>query len=390
MAYFSPYIDETGMNIPAFEDIRDDLIASMKQIFGQDIYIDEDSMDYQQISIFARKIYDTNSLALLVYNNRTPNTAIGASLDNLCALVGITRKPATFSTVQLTITGDPNTVINNGKAFDGTNTWLLPDTVTIPSNGIITVECQCEVAGNITAASNTITQIMTPTYGWLSVTNNYSAVPGSDIESDTELRGRFAKSTELPSSTVIDGITAAIESVEGVTRVAAYENDTNSTSSEGFPAHSITYVVEGGSNAEVGEQIYYKKTPGCYTNGTTSVQIASSYGLPATIRFYRPTYKNIYVNIALTKLPTFTDSYLDDIKDAIVKYINDLQISDDVYTNMIMAVALGQMGQITSPAYSITSVQLSTDGTTYSSSDVSCAFNEAATISRENINITAT
>ena len=65
MAYFPPYIDETGMHIPTYSDIRDDLISSMKEIFGNDIYIDEDSQDYQQISIFAKKIFDTNALALL-------------------------------------------------------------------------------------------------------------------------------------------------------------------------------------------------------------------------------------------------------------------------------------------------------------------------------------
>ena len=82
MAYFSPYIDQTGMHVPTYADIRDELISMMKQIFGQDIYIDVDSQDYQQISIFAKKIYDTNSLALLTYNNRTANTAIGVGLDN--------------------------------------------------------------------------------------------------------------------------------------------------------------------------------------------------------------------------------------------------------------------------------------------------------------------
>ena len=95
MAYTAPYIDELGMHIPTYNDILQDLLTSMKQIFGSDIYLDEDSMDYQQISIFARKIYDTNSLALLVYNNRTANTSVGVGLDNLCVSAAgrLTGKP---------------------------------------------------------------------------------------------------------------------------------------------------------------------------------------------------------------------------------------------------------------------------------------------------------
>ena len=99
MAYFTPFIDETGLHIPTYTDIRDELISKMKTIFGDDIYIDPDSMDYQQVSIFARKIYDTNCLAQLVYNNRTPITAIGVGLDNDVVYAGIKRKPATNSIV---------------------------------------------------------------------------------------------------------------------------------------------------------------------------------------------------------------------------------------------------------------------------------------------------
>ena len=192
MAYFAPFIDETGLHIPTYSDIRDDLISKMKTIFGDDIYIDQDSMDYQQISIFARKIFDAYCLAQLVYNNRTPSTAIGVGLDNDVVYANIQRKPATSSTVQLTITGDSGTVINNGEASDGTNSWLLPAIVTIPSNGTITVEATSKEAGNIGALPNTITQIVTPVYGWTSVTNNYAAQAGTNVETDASLRGRFA------------------------------------------------------------------------------------------------------------------------------------------------------------------------------------------------------
>lgn len=55
MPYVPPYIDNTGMHIPTYAEIRDDLIQQMKSIFGDDIYIDEDSKDYQQISILPKR-----------------------------------------------------------------------------------------------------------------------------------------------------------------------------------------------------------------------------------------------------------------------------------------------------------------------------------------------
>ena len=72
MAYFKPYIDDSGLHIPSYVDIRDALIDDAKSIYGEDIYLGEDTMDYQYISCIAEKIYDTNCAVQLAYNNRSP------------------------------------------------------------------------------------------------------------------------------------------------------------------------------------------------------------------------------------------------------------------------------------------------------------------------------
>ncbi len=387
MSYVAPYIDEFGMHVPAYNDILDDLLDSMKQIFGNDIYLDEDSMDYQQISIFARKIYDTNSLALLVYNNRTANTSVGVGLDNLCALVGIRRKPATYSECQLTITGDPGTVINNGKANDGTYNWNLPEEVTVPSNGTIIVQAVCETSGYITAAPNTIDVIATPLYGWTGVTNQFAATPGKDVESDANLRARYFVSTMLPAVSIFDSMLASLNSITDVKRVKGYENDTNQVSSEGFPPHSVTFVVEDGDEGQIAEMIYNKKTPGCYTNGTTDIEIISESGNVTHIRFYRPTYKNVWVKVNITKLAGYNDSSVDNIKEALVEYIKSADIHDTIYRQILMSVVIGQLSSVTSPEYSVTDVQISTDGSSYSQNDLPLLFNEAATSSIDKIQV---
>ena len=378
MAYYAPYIDTAGIHVPTYEDIRDDLIASMKQIFGQDIYLDDDSQDYQQISIFAKKIFDTNSLAVLVYNNRTANTAIGTGLDNLCALVGIKRKPATYSTCQLTINGEPGTVINDGQASDGTNLWDLPKIVTIPDNGIITVEATSHEKGYIAALPNTIDIVATPVYGWLGVTNTYQANPGNDAETDASLRARYAISIQAPADSIFESLLASLKQVAGVTKVRGYENDTGVADSNGLPAHSVTFVVEGGDNTDIATEIYYKKTPGCYTNGTTAVNLTSPTGNITVIRFYRPTYKTVYVKVFVKKLTGYNDNYATDIKNAIVDYINGLDIAETVYRSILWSVAIGQMGSITSPEYSVTDIKTSTNGSSYSQADISMLFNESA------------
>lgn len=389
MAYFAPYIDATGMHIPTYADIRDDLISKMKEIFGNDIYIDEDSQDYQQISIFAKKIFDTNALALLTYNNRTVNTAIGVGLDNLCAIAGIVRKAATYSTVQLTLTGAPTTVITSGKASDkdDEHIWNLPASVVIPESGTITVEATCNDAGDITVSSNTITKIITPVFGWYSVVNNFNGSGGTNEETDAELRGRYALATAAPSETVFESIIASVSAVEGVKRIRAYENDTGTANSLGHPAHSITLVVEGGDDTDVATEIYFKKTPGCYTNGTTTVPIVSLSGNTTNISFYRPTYKTVYVKVSLKKLSSYNDEYANDIKRAIVDYINNLEIAETVYRSVLWSIATGQMKSIQSPSFSVLNVQTSTDGVSYTDTDISVLFNEASQIDLDKVTV---
>lgn len=387
MAYTAPYIDELGMHVPTYNDILKDLLDSMKQIFGTDIYLDEDSMDYQQISIFAKKIYDTNSLALLVYNNRTANTSVGVGLDNLCALVGIKRKPATYSECQLTITGDPGTVITGGKANDGTYNWNLPDEVTIPSNGTIIVQATCETSGYIMAAPNTINTIATPLYGWIGVTNQYAATPGKNVESDANLRARYYVSTMLPAVSIFDSMLASLSSITDVKRVKGYENDTNQISTEGFPPHSVTFVVEEGDDGQIAEMIYNKKTPGCYTNGTTDIEVLSEAGNVTHIRFYRPTYKNVWVKVNITKLAGYNGSVVANIKQALVDYIKSADIHDTIYRQILISVVIGQLTSTTSPEFSVTDVQISTDGSVYSQNDLALAFNEAGTSALDKIEV---
>lgn len=124
MTYFKPYVDSTGLHIPTYNDILEDMIAAMKQIYGDDIYLDNSSPDYQLLSIFALKQSDTLQALAYAYNARSPETAIGASLDSVVKLNGIKRKAAGHSTCQVKITGSPFTQITNGVVKDRAGlTW---------------------------------------------------------------------------------------------------------------------------------------------------------------------------------------------------------------------------------------------------------------------------
>ena len=391
MAYFAPYIDETGLHVPTYQDILTDQIEQAKNIYGQDIYLGTDSQDYQYISTFAAKMNDTLQAIQLAYDSRGPSTAIGSGLDVVVKSNGIKRNAVTYSTAVVTLLGLPNTVINNGTVQDISKYyWNLPSSVTIGIGGTVDATVTCQTPGNILANAGDINIIATPTLGWTSVTNTLAAVQGVNIETDSQLRGRQAISTAQPSRTVLEGTKGAIAAVVGVTRFIVYENPTNATDTKGLPAHSITAVVEGGDNADIAQVIFLKKGPGCFTNGTTVVDVTDQFGQVLPIGFYRPSYVDVDVVVNVKQLTGYTTATTATIKAALVNYLDSLSIGDDLPASSLWGSALSAMINLSKPIFSITSLTLAKHGLIQGTVDIVTAFNEVVrgNISYLTINVT--
>ena len=377
--YFQPFTDSSGIHIPTYSDIRDHLIAQARTIFGNDIYLEVDSQDYQLISVFADKCYDAMQAAVLAYNNRSPVTAIGTGLDSLVKLNGLVRKTSVYSTATVTITGTVGTVINNGVVADlGNKYWNLPATVTIPIGGSISVTATCQVSGVVVASIGDISKIVTPTYGWASVTNAAAATAGSAVELDSELRARQAISTSQASQTRLEGTKGAILAVSGVTRFVVYENDTNATNSDGVTAHAICAVVEGGTDAAVANAIYENKGVGGGTFGSTTVAVTDAYGGTSNIKLTRPTYKDIDVVVNVKGLTGYTTDITALIKSQLVSYLNSLKIGEDIRGSSLWGTALTAMPDLRSPMFSITGVTFCLHSGTPATTDVVIAYNEVS------------
>lgn len=383
MSYTAPAITSAGLTIPTYADIRDDLIESAKSIYGQDIYLEPDSQDYQYISIFAAKIYDAMQSVQLAYNSRGPSTAIGAALDGIIKINGIARNSATYSTCVVTLTGTAGALITNGVVQDSSGyKWGLPSLVTIGSTGAVSVTATCQTIGAIAANIGDISIITTPTMGWTAVNNAVAATVGTAVETDSQLKARQSTSTAQQSLTVLEGTKGAIADIDNVTRFIVYENDTGDVDANGLPAHSITAVVEGGDNTAIATAIYNKKGPGCYTNGTTTVALTDKYDQVVTIGFYRPDYIDIDSVINVKALPGYTTQTTADIKAAVVAYLNSLAIGDDLAISSLWGASLSAMTNLAKPTFSITSLTAAKHEGVQGTADIVIAFNE---ITRGNI-----
>ena len=93
MAYFPPYIDETGLHMPTYEERLENLVSAYRSIFGIESELSDSVPDYQLLSVLARALDDTSALVLDAYNSRNPFYARGQGLDLLLPQYGLTRLP---------------------------------------------------------------------------------------------------------------------------------------------------------------------------------------------------------------------------------------------------------------------------------------------------------
>jgi uncharacterized phage protein gp47/JayE len=377
MAYFAPFINSTGLSIPTYVDILADLKTQAQNIFGSDIYLGNDSQDYQMMSVYALKTYDVMQLAQFVYNCMAPGTATGIGQDLLYKLNGLIRNVAIYSTCPVNLVGSPGTTIPAGlgwvKDVNGIQ-WSIPS-ITFGPTGLITVTATCTYPGAIAASPGDINSIVKPTQGWFSVNNTLSATPGVDAETDSNFRGRQASSTANPSLTVLEGTKGAVAAVDGVTRSIIYENDTGITDSNTVPAHSIAAVVENGDPIAVAQAIFDKKGPGCGTYGTSNEMLYDQWNEATVINFFRPTYEPIDTVISIKALSGYTTATVTAIRVAVVAYLNSLQIGNNLPVSSLWGAALS-VQELTAPVFSITALTACLHGGSPGTSDIAILFNQ--------------
>lgn len=381
------YVDQTGIHVPAYEDVLTYFINQYLGIYGEDTYLGDDSQDFQWIAIVALAIHDANSMAVQVYNSFSPATAEGIGLSSVVKINNMRRLVPTNSMVDLLLIGQNGTTIINGIARDeNQNNWLLPPTVQIPPSGEITVTAIAANSGAISADQDTIQTILTPVRGWQSVNNPAKATQGDPLESDAALRQRQTVSTELPSQTVLDGMTGGVAEIPGVVRYISYENDTKVTDANGIPGNSVAFVVDGGDAQVICDTIMLRKPPGCGTYGTTTETVIDQQGVSYQVSFFRPVLVPITVALTIQPLVGYTTSTAQVIAQAIADFVSSLDIGGDVYLTQIFHPAY-MLPDNLGVTYNIVQLLISRTGSP-SNSDVVMAFNEAATCTLDNIIVT--
>lgn len=385
--------------------VRAEINAALQAAFGASIDLSDKSIFGQIVGINAERFALLWELAQAVNASQDPDQATGAALDALCLLTGTLRPQATNSTVTLTLTGVPTTLVasgskasiasthekfetednatitaltawatstgysagdrrtNAGRAYEcitaGTSSTPGPSstaddiadgggvhwTYLGDGTGAIDVDASAVDTGPIEAVARDITVIETPVGGWQGVINLLDVEPGRDVATDEELRTLRELELSASGRTTADAIRARLLQLQDVFAVTVFVNNTDVTDGNGLPPHSVECLVRGGEDQDIIDTIYANVAAGIATYGTTSGTAVDSEGVSHDVSFSRPDEIEVYVDITLTydasEYPSDGDAQ---VKLAIVEWGQKFPVGLDVRAAAVGAQAFKVAG----------------------------------------------
>lgn len=365
-------LNENGLQVKTLEEIRSELVSDFKTIYVIDINVDPNSQDGQQINIYAQGGVDLREVLNQVNANFDPDQAFGRILDQRVAINAITRNGGTYTLTPVEIITDDavNLIGLDGQSGEisptipnlytvkddaGTEFFLL-DSISIVSAGTQDLTFRAVEIGEVEVQLNTITEPVTILAGITGINNPAGALSiGVDEESDPDLKVRRRGSVAIPSLGYLDGIEASLANLDGVSVAQVYENDTKVIDSDGTDPNTIWAIVEGGSDAEIGNVLKVKKSAGSGMRGAESVPIPRPNGSDFVAKFDRPGSEDLYIRFSLSLIGggfIDTDNLKDQIVEGLLWKIGGEAGADDV-TDFVKSI---------NNQYRVTGMEISDDG----------------------------
>lgn len=333
----------TGFETKSLEDIQEDINADQRADISANLNQSSASVLGQLNGIMANQIRKVWEALAACYSSFDPDSAGGAALDNLAALTGTTRRPASAARVGLEVNVDPGTYAIGTLVINPTgdpNATLTNITEIVNGTGgadDIAGTWEADAVGVTAYTVASVFEITSPVTGWNSVGTVSAVTNGQDVETDEELRARRENEVQAQGSTTVDAIRSDIlQNVDGVISCTVVENDTDVTV-DGIPPHSIESIVFGPDpsttpdDQAVADQIFLSKAGGIRAHGSTILQVTDSQGTEHNIGLTRPEDAEIWADLSnlVTDSTYGGDSNLKD--EIVAKASAALGPGDDVY-----------------------------------------------------------
>lgn len=230
------YITNTGVILVDAAFIEQQVIQEYQALFGSELVTTANTPQGMliQAEVQARIAVAENNAKLA--NQINPNYAGGIFLDDIMALTNpYGRTASSPSVVFASIQGTPGTVIPVGSVVAETGTgdsnkFVTVEIITIPDSGTVqNVQFNSLVDGPIPAAQGTLTDIITPVFGWDSVTDSTPPILGNLTQSDLQARIYRLNTLATQGASTAQAIISGVTQVSGVKSMSFLENTASTT-----------------------------------------------------------------------------------------------------------------------------------------------------------------
>jgi len=306
-----------GLEVKTRQEIVDELTVAFQAIYGADINLGSDTPDGQMMQIITQFMVDQSDLLVAINASFDPDQAFGITLDQRVAINGIQRQGGTYTTTNITLVNsrslnlygldqaddedaeDVYTIADNAG-----NRWFLMVSELGLTAGTHVLVFRAENPGAQLTTPNTITVPTTIVLGVVSVNNPTSYLTlGVNEETDPVLKLRRQRSVSLGSQGYRQALKAALQNLEGITSAEVYENNSDSTDSDGIPSHSIWVIVAGSAlPADIGTTIWLYRNAGCGMKGDETYTVTEAGGGPAIMKWDDVVIQNLFLLFTLGSL----------------------------------------------------------------------------------------
>lgn len=337
-------VTSAGFYCPTYSEIITEKAKCARALLGDDIDTSEQSVLGKFIRIDARDDRRLYQLAEALYYSRFPGTAVGISLDRICALAGITRKSASCARHILRVCGTNGHTVAAGTRFKSDNGIIFwcTQTKTIDkidlTNDIttyyadITVESETAgTAGNVTSINSLVEVDPDIT----AVLYTEAELAGADAETDAELRERFTKVVQGLGTNSSSSIIAALLKLSYIDDAIIIDNSTatdkvisDSLTVSGRSYGIILKAADDEHSLEIAQVIFSKQPLGIVQSGTTSANVTDESGTEHTVKFSYARDKTVNVSVTCKVSASFNSDT--ELRAAIYEALSGLKIGGDV------------------------------------------------------------
>lgn len=300
--------------------------------------------------------YNDETTAAIAFD--ATSQGIEDSLNGLSSLSSVQVAGDFSSGLTITFTGDDGErshnlleIVDNtlGAASSEVMASIVETTAGVANASAIVY---AEEIGEISAPARSLTVIENPITGLDGVSNPEDAIIGREIESDADLKKRRAESLQRAGAGTLGAIVSILADLEGVTAVVGFENNTF-IEVDGRDPKSFEVVIDGNVASVIAPLIWENKPAGIKPVGDVTEDIIDSQGFTQTVRFSRPTDKNIYVEFDLTTNADFPANGADVVEQAILDFGNGLGIGQNIIVYPKLISVLNTIPGITDVAIRI-------------------------------------